>query len=102
VAELSGSCIQLREPERASYSELGARIEQLLGLAVEQASALVDAARTEAAKITESAGPRQPCPRCGAVRSSRRWQEVETAGKRERTCYSAKFRVAETNRNLQR
>ena len=66
VAELSGSCTQLREPMRASYSELGARVEQLLGLAVEQATELVDAARAEAAKITASADPHQPCPRCGA------------------------------------
>ena len=72
VAELSGSCTQLREPGHARYSGLGARIEQLLGLAAEQASALVDAARAEAAKTTASAnttasvGPRPPCPNCGA------------------------------------
>jgi F0F1-type ATP synthase membrane subunit b/b' len=63
---MSGRCIQLREPARASYNELGARVEQLLRLAAEQAAELVDAARTEAGKITASAGPRQPCPRCGA------------------------------------
>ena len=72
VAELSGSCTQLREPGHARYSGLGARIEQLLGLAAEQASALVDAARAEAAKTTApanttaSVGPRPPCPNCGA------------------------------------
>ena len=66
VAEVSGSCTQLREPMRASYNELGARVEQLLGLAADQASELVDVARAEAAKITASAEPGQPCPRCGA------------------------------------
>jgi hypothetical protein len=66
VAEASGSCTQLSGPARGSYSGLGSRIEHLLGLAAEQASALVDAARAEAAKITASAGPRQPCPNCGA------------------------------------
>jgi hypothetical protein len=66
VAEVSDSCTQLRWPARGSYSGLGSRIEQLLGLAAEQASARVDAARAEAAKITASAGPRQPCPNCGA------------------------------------
>jgi hypothetical protein len=65
-AELSGSCTLLQAPERASYSALGSRIEQLLGLAEEQASALIDAARAEAAEITSSAGTQQPCPRCGA------------------------------------
>jgi hypothetical protein len=66
LAELNGSCTQLREPGHASYSGLGARIEQLLALAAEQASALVDAARAEAAELTASAGPRRPCPNCGA------------------------------------
>jgi hypothetical protein len=64
--ELSGSRALLQDPERASYAGLGARIEQLLKLAEEQASALIDAARAEAAEITASAGTRQPCPRCGA------------------------------------
>ena len=64
--ELSGSCTQLREPARESYSGLGARVEELLRLSAEQATELVDAARAEAAKITASAGPHQPCPRCGA------------------------------------
>jgi hypothetical protein len=64
-AELSGSCTLLRDAERASYSELGTRIEQLLRLAEEQASALIDAARAEAAAITSSAGTQEPCPRCG-------------------------------------
>jgi vacuolar-type H+-ATPase subunit H len=45
---------------------LGNRIEQLLRLAEEQASALIDAARAEAAEITSSAGTQQPCPMCGA------------------------------------
>jgi hypothetical protein len=64
-AELSGSCSLLRDAERASYSGLGTRIEQLLRLAEEQASALIDAARAEAAEITSSAGTQEPCPRCG-------------------------------------
>ena len=64
--ELSGSRTLPQDPERASYSGLGARIEQLLRLAEEQASALIDAARAEAAEITSSAGTQPPCPRCGA------------------------------------
>jgi hypothetical protein len=65
--ELSGGrTLLLQDPERASYSGLGNRIEQLLRLAEEQASALIDAARAEAAEITSSAGTQQPCPRCGA------------------------------------
>lgn len=64
--ELSGSRTPLRDPERASYSGLGNRVEQLLRLAEEQAAALIDSARAEAAEITSSASPRQPCPRCGA------------------------------------
>jgi hypothetical protein len=64
-AELSGSC-SLLDPERPSYAGLGSRIEQLLGLAEEQASALIDAARAEAAEITSAAGRQEPCPRCGS------------------------------------
>jgi cell division septum initiation protein DivIVA len=55
-AELSGSCDQLRDSERASYAGLGRRIEELLRLAEEQASSLIEAARAEAAKIASSAG----------------------------------------------
>jgi hypothetical protein len=55
-AELSGSCDQLRDSQRASYAGLGSRIEQLLKLAEEQASSLIEAARAEAAEITSSAG----------------------------------------------
>lgn len=65
-AELSESCALLRAPDPAFYSALGNRIEQLLRLAEEQASAIIDAARTEAAEITSPAGVQQPCPRCGA------------------------------------
>ena len=65
-AELSGSCALLQDPERAPYAGLGNRIEQLLRLAEEQASALIDAARAEAAEITATAGAHQPCPRCEA------------------------------------
>jgi hypothetical protein len=66
-AELSGSCAPLRDPERATYAGLGDRIEQLLRLAEEQASALIEAARAEAAGITAPAGTPQPCPRCGGT-----------------------------------
>lgn len=65
-AELSGSCTVLRNPEHATYTGLGARIEQLLRLAEQQATDLIDTARAEAAEITSSAGARQPCPQCGA------------------------------------
>ena len=66
-AEVSGSCALLRDPERPStYAGLGSRVEQLLRLTEVQASELIDAARTEAAQITSSAGTQQPCPRCGA------------------------------------
>jgi hypothetical protein len=66
-AELSGSCAPSRDPERATYAGLGDRIEQLLRLAEEQASALIEAARAEAAGITAPAGTPQPCPRCGGT-----------------------------------
>ena len=66
-AELSGVGGPLRDPERATYAGLGIRIEQLLRLAEEQASALIEAARAEAAGITASAGTAQPCPRCGGT-----------------------------------
>lgn len=65
-AELSGSRTLPQDPERESYTGLGARIERLLRLAEEQASGLIYAARAEAAEITASAGARRPCPRCGA------------------------------------
>jgi hypothetical protein len=58
--ELSGSCRTLRGPERVPYDALGGRIEQLLRLAEEQATAIIDAARTEAATITSSAREQQP------------------------------------------
>jgi hypothetical protein len=64
-AELSQACAVLQDPERASYSALGGRIEQVLRLAEQQASAIVDEARAEAARITSAASP-QPCPKCGA------------------------------------
>ncbi len=67
-AELSGSCAQLQDPEHASYAGLGTRIEQLLRLAEEQATALIDAARAEAGEITASAGTQEPCSRCGHIR----------------------------------
>jgi cell division septum initiation protein DivIVA len=46
--ELSDAHRQLQEQERPTYSGLGARIEQLLRLAEEQATELVQAARSEA------------------------------------------------------
>jgi hypothetical protein len=61
-AELSGSCEVLKDPERASYAGLGVRIEQLLRLAEEQATELIEAARTEAAKITASGGAPPSAP----------------------------------------
>lgn len=61
-AELSDSCTLLQAPAPASYVALGTRIEQLLKLAEEQASALVDAARAEAAEIISSAGTQEPRP----------------------------------------
>jgi hypothetical protein len=54
--ELSGSRALLKDREPASYSGLGARIEQLLRLAEQQATELVETARAEAARITASAG----------------------------------------------
>jgi hypothetical protein len=58
--ELSGSGAWLKDPERASYSGLGSRIEQLLRLAEQQASELIEAARAEAARITASASAGAP------------------------------------------
>jgi hypothetical protein len=65
-AGLSGSCAPLRDPDRASYAGLGSRIEQLLGLAEQQASELIDAARAEAAEITAAARAPRPGPPPGA------------------------------------
>jgi len=61
-AELTGRCAQLRDPERASHAGLGSRIEELLRLAEQQASELIDAARAEAAEITSSAATPRPDP----------------------------------------
>jgi len=58
--ELSGACRTLRAPERVTYDALGGRIEQLLALAEEQATTIIDDARAEAAKITSSAREKQP------------------------------------------
>lgn len=65
--ELSDSCRSLRGPEPVSYDGLGSRVEQLLRLAEEQATGIVDAARKEAAGIASSAGAPRPCPRCGYI-----------------------------------
>ena len=64
--ELSGSGARLNDPERPSYSGLGARIEQLLRLAEQQASELIEAAHAEAAKITASAGAPPSAPGLGS------------------------------------
>jgi hypothetical protein len=53
--ELAGSRALLKDGEHASYSGLGARVEQLLRQAEQQATDLVEAARVEAARITASA-----------------------------------------------
>jgi hypothetical protein len=66
-AELSSSWAPSRDPGRATYAGMGDRVEQLLRLAEEQASALIEAARAEAAGITAPAGAPQPCPRCGGT-----------------------------------
>ena len=58
--ELSDSCTLLQGPDPAFYSGLGDRIGQLLRLAEEQASAIIDAAHAEAAEITNSAGRHEP------------------------------------------
>jgi hypothetical protein len=65
-AELSGSCALLRDPGRETYSGLGTRVEELLRLAEQQASELIDAARAEAAEITARAGQPRPGPGPGA------------------------------------
>ena len=64
--ELSGTRARLNDPERPSYSGLGARIEQLLRLAEQQALELVEAARAEAARITASAGAPPSAPGVGS------------------------------------
>lgn len=69
-AELSGGCRQLQDPERASYEGLGTRIEQLLRLAEQQASVIIDEAR-EAAKITSSAAGDHPATGAGQAETSK-------------------------------
>lgn len=64
-AELSGSCRQLQDPGRATYSGLGTRIEELLRLAEQQASAIIDEARGEAARIASSAAVGNPAADAG-------------------------------------
>jgi transposase len=65
-AELVDSHSALQDPERASYAGLGARIEQLLRLAEQQATELVEAARVEAARITASGGAPTSAPGVGS------------------------------------
>jgi hypothetical protein len=63
--ELSGSCAVLHGPTRASSSGLGARVEELLRLAEQQASDLIEAAQAEAARITASGGAPPSAPGLG-------------------------------------
>ena len=65
-AELSGSCAVLKDAERASYAGLGVRIEQLLRLAEQQASELIETARAEAARISSSGGAPSSGPGLGS------------------------------------
>jgi hypothetical protein len=65
-AELSGSRAVLKAPERASCAGLGDRVEQLLRLAEQQASELLEAARAEAARITASGGASPSAPGLGS------------------------------------
>jgi hypothetical protein len=65
-AELSGSCAVLKDAERASYAGLGVRIEQLLRLAEQQASELIETARAEAARISASGGAPSSGPGLGS------------------------------------
>ena len=58
---------QLQEQERPTYSGLGARIEQLLRLAEEQATELVQAARSEANEIKACLLYTSPSPRDGLL-----------------------------------
>ena len=58
--ELSGSCAALRDPGRGSHDSLGSRIEEILRLAEQEASAILDRARAAAADITTSAGQQHP------------------------------------------
>src|SRR5882724_9348547 len=53
--ELTEAHRQIQEQERPTYSGLGARIEQLLRLAEEQATELVQAARVDAAEFRAAA-----------------------------------------------
>ena len=54
-----------RGPGRVLHRAGALVFEQLLRLAEEQATGLIDAARAEAARITSAGGSPQPCPRCG-------------------------------------
>jgi hypothetical protein len=55
IAELAEAHRQIQERERPTYSGLGARIEQLLRIAEEQAVELIQAARLEANEIKAAA-----------------------------------------------
>lgn len=65
LLELSASCALLQDPERPTYAGLGRRVEQLLKDAEDQAAALIEAARAEAARIVaeaEANDTRAPAP----------------------------------------
>jgi hypothetical protein len=62
TAELSDGGRLLQGPGHGSYGALGPRVEQLLSLAAEQATAITDEARAEAARIAWPAGTQPPGP----------------------------------------
>jgi hypothetical protein len=55
--ELSASAAVLADPQHATYSGLGTRIEELFRLAEEQAASILAEARAQAAAIIAAAGP---------------------------------------------
>src|SRR5215471_18337670 len=67
--ELSEATRQIQEQERPTYSGLGARIEQLLRLAEEQATELVQPARST--RPSCGPAPRTRPPSCGRTPSAR-------------------------------
>ncbi|MGH3182312.1 MAG: DivIVA domain-containing protein, partial [Streptosporangiaceae bacterium] len=76
--ELSEARRQIQEQERPTYSGLGARIEQLLRLAEEQATEVVQAAGSEASQIKAAATADAAELRAGA--GSEAGQEPPEAG----------------------
>jgi hypothetical protein len=73
TAELSDGGRLLQGPGPGSYLALGPRVEQLLSLAAEPATAIIDEARAEAARLASPAGTQPPGPRrAGAAAGPRR------------------------------